>query len=247
MMSDHIGEVKVEWFASELVRRTEKIAEDAVSYGYAKGWLEDMDVTGRKLSLSRKAAARIVHQFMRFELRETELLDISPAGELQDLYDCRSCVMHVAQVYCKGIMDGLPFGEESLIFGMEETVWDDECAEILERLFCPGKRKTRVVLQQGERVAKVLTLSQVKEYLQQKDTMLIDVRILHDFRENHIKGAMHIAMNDILKNPYMVCENRKRRLLLYCEEGNQSEVAAQCLINAGYEKVYSFAWNGKEI
>ena len=46
MMSDHIGEVKVEWFASELVRRTEKIAEDAVSYGYAKGWLEDMDVTG---------------------------------------------------------------------------------------------------------------------------------------------------------------------------------------------------------
>ncbi|MBE5872906.1 MAG: rhodanese-like domain-containing protein [Lachnospiraceae bacterium] len=247
MMINHTDEVTVEWFASEIVRRAERIAEDVISYGYAKGWLEDMDVTGREMPISRKSAARIVHQFMRFELKETELLDISPAGELQDLYDCRSCVMHVAQVYCKGIMDGLPFGEESLIFGMEETVWDDECAEILERLFCLGKRKTRVVKQQGKRVAEVITLQQVKEFLQQKDTLLIDVRPLYDFRENHMKGAMHITMNEILKNPYMVCEDRTRRLLLYCEEGSQSEVAAQCLINAGYEKICSFAWNGKEI
>lgn len=246
-MSDHIGEVSVEWFALELVRRTETIAEDAISYGYSKGWLEDMDVTGRKLPISRKSAARIVHQFMRFELRETEFLEISPAGELQDLYDCRSCVMHVAQVYCKGIMDELVFGEGSLIFGMDKLVCADECADILDRLFCPGKRKTRAALRQGERVAGTVMLKQVKAYLQQKDTLLIDVRPLYDFREKHIKGAMHIAMNDILKNPYMVCENRKRRILLYCEEGNQSEVAAQCLINAGYEKVYSFAWNGKEI
>ena len=41
-------------------------------------------------------------------LKETkipDLKDISKAYELTDLFDCRVCATHVAQVYCRGIMD----------------------------------------------------------------------------------------------------------------------------------------------
>jgi len=53
--------------------------------------------------------------------------------------------------------------------------------------------------------------------------------------------AMNFPLMKIIKNPYAVCENRDKMILLYCEEGAQSEAAAKCLLEAGYEKVAYFA------
>ena len=235
--------VTIEQFVNDLIKQFGKDEENVISYGYRTGWLEDQDVTGKAQVLERRTAARIVHQFMRFELKEQEILDISIAGKLQDLYDCRSCVMHVAQVYSKGIIDGILNPDGRLIFGMKEPVSEEESEMVLERLFHPEKRQSKAAMPEKVKEVEVLTLEQAREYLRtDKDALLIDVRPLHEFQEQHLKNAMHIPLNDILKNPYRVCMRRDRCLLLYCEEGFQSEIAAECLLNAGYEKVCSFAW-----
>ena len=108
---------------------------DYMHYGYQAGWLEDMDVTGRDEPLLRKNAARIVHEFMRLELREPDLDDVSCATKLRDLYDHRVCAKHVMQVYAKGIMDGYYASDTLCLFGMNEPVNKEEMDEIISRVF----------------------------------------------------------------------------------------------------------------
>ena len=43
--------------------------------------------------------------------------------------------------------------------------------------------------------------------------------------------------------------NKSKKILLYCRSGRRSAVAAELLVNSGYEKVYDFGgindWKGK--
>ncbi len=113
---------------------------DYMQYGYHAGWLEDMDITGRDTPLLRKNAARIIHEFMRLELREPDLDDVSCATKLRDLYDCRVCAKHVMQVYAKGIMEGYYASDTLYLFGMNEPICRKEIDEIISRIFVPENR-----------------------------------------------------------------------------------------------------------
>ena len=79
--------------------------DDCISYGLKKGWLEYGDELYKDEPVLRKNEARIFHMFLLKELGINDLQDINKAGELRDLYDCRVCANHVAQVYLRGIMD----------------------------------------------------------------------------------------------------------------------------------------------
>ena len=79
--------------------------DDCISYGLKKGWLEYGDELYQDEPVLRKNEARIFHMFLLKELGINDLQDINIAGELRDLYDCRVCANHVAQVYLRGIMD----------------------------------------------------------------------------------------------------------------------------------------------
>ena len=79
--------------------------DDCISYGLQKGWLEYGDELYSDEPVLRKNEARIFHMFLLKELGIKDLQDIQKAGELRDLYDCRVCANHVAQVYLRGIMD----------------------------------------------------------------------------------------------------------------------------------------------
>ncbi len=113
---------------------------DYMQYGYHVGWLEDMDITGKDTPLLRKNAARIIHEFIRLELREPDLDDVSCAFKLRDLYDCRVCTKHVMQVYAKGIMDGYYASDTLYLFGMNEPVSMTEMAEIISHIFKQRKQ-----------------------------------------------------------------------------------------------------------
>ena len=244
------GYVSVEQFVDELLQKYRGVGmiTDAVSYGYRTGWLEDQDVVGRKQPLRRSSAARILHQFMRYELHEQDEINISPAGRLQDLYDCRSCVMHIAQVYIKGIMDGCYHQEERFVFGMDDNLLKKEANSILNCVFHKEERSPRVEGNQTLVEAEVISLKQAEELLQtKKDVLLIDVRTNNEFLTGHMKNAVNIPLAAMLKNPYAVSSRRDQYLLLYCTEGHKSSIAAQCLLQAGYEKVYSFAWENEKI
>lgn len=82
-------------------------------------------------NLERRNAARIVHFFMRKTLIEEDNPDWSAAKVLKDLYDCRTCVDHVAQMYVKGIMEA----KGKNIFGMRNIVDEKEADDIILRVF----------------------------------------------------------------------------------------------------------------
>lgn len=93
-----------EQFIQRLLKVFNDDAGDVFSYGLEKGWLEFEDRLYREDEITRKNIARIIHMYLLKEKGIPELQDISKAGELRDLYDCRVCANHVAQIYLRGII-----------------------------------------------------------------------------------------------------------------------------------------------
>ena len=110
---------------------------ELLQYGHLRGWLEDQDERHPEASLNRQSAARIIHQFLRIECKLPDLQDISSATRLKDLYTCRVCANHIAQVYARGIMNAEEIednGQLVLIFNHLRLVTKKECEKILETL-----------------------------------------------------------------------------------------------------------------
>lgn len=89
----------------------DKIIEMLVSFSgiskeelLQKGVLETGDLSESFEEIDRRSAARILHNFMRIVLGIKDEPDISKAYVLKDLFDCRVCANHIAQVYLKGVM-----------------------------------------------------------------------------------------------------------------------------------------------
>lgn len=100
---------------------------------YRQGWIEACDLAEPGKVLRHMDAARILHLYMQHVLGIPDLTDISAAGILKDLYDCRVCVNHIAQVYLRGIMDGvmIPSGNSSvIIFASQEPLRTSELMNI---------------------------------------------------------------------------------------------------------------------
>lgn len=76
--------------------------------------------------LDKRAAAKITHLFIRDVFGIKDLDNIDPAEKLRDLYDCRVCVNHIAQMYLRGIMDAIEMksttGDPFYIFDGRGTV-----------------------------------------------------------------------------------------------------------------------------
>ena len=58
-----------------------------------------------KEGMTRGDLAKAIHQYIKNVKGVNDLNDISKAAVLKDLYDCRVCVDHIAQVYLRGLMD----------------------------------------------------------------------------------------------------------------------------------------------
>lgn len=104
---------------------------DILSYGWDKGWLEEQDILWADRLIERRNAARIVHEFLRIELREQDERDIRKANVLTDLYDCKVCANHIAQVYLKGIMPS----KEPARFQLLMKIDENEMHDIVRKMF----------------------------------------------------------------------------------------------------------------
>ncbi|MCQ2494281.1 MAG: hypothetical protein MJ104_06740 [Lachnospiraceae bacterium] len=78
--------------------------EISVEEGRALGIYDAQDCMDMSASVERRHAARIFHLIL---LKKYGVKDIAidAASVLLDLYDCRVCVNHIAQVYLRGIME----------------------------------------------------------------------------------------------------------------------------------------------
>lgn len=101
---------------------------------YKAGVLELQDM--KETPLTKQAAARIVHRALLY-LGEHDERNVEKAFSLKDIYDCHTCVMHVAQVYVKGIMEP----SEELVFGMQKALTGEEAEVILSRIKNKSDRK----------------------------------------------------------------------------------------------------------
>ncbi len=69
------------------------------------GVIDEVALTNPGEEIDKKTVSLIIHNYMRQTLKISDLPDISKAYVLKDLFDCRVCANHIAQVYLRGIME----------------------------------------------------------------------------------------------------------------------------------------------
>ena len=119
---------------------------ELLRYGHFRLWLEDQDESHPENPLNRQTAARILHEFLRIECGLDDLQDISSATKLKDLYTCRVCTNHIAQVCARGLMHPQEIQtseKEELIFNHLELVQKNEVQEILGKVKVVIKQKCK--------------------------------------------------------------------------------------------------------
>lgn len=206
--------------------------------GMEKGWLEERERLEAGNPIERRTAAKIVHEFLRRECGEADEADWGAAVRLKDLYDCRTCVNHVAQVFAKGIMTGL--SED--VFGMREGLQTEEAVEIAERMADRKRRRPPLAVLKEEALSRRLSLEQALALAREdSQTILVDVRTREAYAREHLNGAVNVPFSVLLEDPGAVTADQTATLLLYCERGYQSEIAANRLAEAGYLQAYGFA------
>lgn len=85
--------------------------------------------------LERRTAAYMVHVYLSDVKKEPDESSIEPAFVLKDIYECSSCIRHIAQVFLKGIMPA-----QNGVFGVRMAVGEDEAKRITQRTFDRSKR-----------------------------------------------------------------------------------------------------------
>lgn len=205
-----------------------------MNYALHKGIIEDYDMTNINNPIERRSAARIVHETLLTELKEKNESKWSAAEELSDLYTCHTCVIHIAQVYVKGIM----LGHYNNMFDVHGSITCREASEIVVRML---DKKQRIPQTEG-RIFESKNLSPDEAWelmLNDSKAMLIDVRTKEEYKIAHIHGSICIPVNEILNNPFSVCENKDTPIILYCQKGYKSSASAQTLIDAGFKRIYT--------
>ncbi len=92
-------------FITELCRQAGEEPKDVFIRGRKEGWLEAEDELFADRDITRKNAARILHMYLLKVRGISDISGIEKAHVLRDLFDCRVCANHVAQMYLRGIMD----------------------------------------------------------------------------------------------------------------------------------------------
>ena len=69
--------------------------------------------------------------------------------------------------------------------------------------------------------------------------IILDVRTQEEYDSRHIKNAVCLPNEDILREPDIL-PDKGQQILVYCRSGNRSKQAAQKLADMGYENVLEF-------
>ena len=182
----------------------------------------------------KKDVARIVHEYLIRVLKEPDETDIRAASALKDLYSCRVCAGHIAQVYVKGIV----FPRSDRIFGLDDHLEADELEAVEERIFDTSLRKRVPAPETG---AERIRTEDIRDIA---DPLVVDVReAVYDGYpvEDLISGTAEIVSIPLIKiyrNPHIVCDDKLRNIVFVCDRGIKASMAAECTVKAGFMRVY---------
>lgn len=217
-----------------------------MEYGRRRGWLEAQDILEADSVLQRRRAAAILHGFLKQECGEADEREWGPSKNLADLYECRVCAAHVAQIYTKGIMEGkfLENPGQVLYFGMQDPVSALEAGEIVRRALDPGRRVLPVLsdFHRGsveEPGGIGIAESEAQRLLRERPEIKFwDVRTRTEYEAGHPEGAQNVPLMEILESPERWKASLADGVILYCDGGWRSRTAAECLAQTGCEEVY---------
>ena len=71
--------------------------------------------------------------------------------------------------------------------------------------------------------------------------LIVDVRTPKEFRQKHIKGAVNLPIEEIMKGNIFLPKDRE--IVVYCRSGSRSSVSAKVLTQKGWS-VYDVATQG---
>ena len=169
--------------------------------------------------MTKKEWAAWCHDYLLNTLHEPDETDWSAARALVDIYDCHTCVYHIAQVYVKGIIPARQV-DGKLEFGGDSIVSKDESDLYLERLKNSEKRLP-VPKQPAPKITKI-DLSQIKNL---ENPLIFDVQNEQIF-------------NSIRLNPVGVSSSFLQNIVLTCQRGYKSTLIADLLIKCGFVNVF---------
>lgn len=87
---------------------------------------------------------------------------------------------------------------------------------------------------------KTIDVHELKSKMEsESDFCLIDVRELEEWQDIRIPGALHIPKDQISVTIQTKVVDQTRPVYLHCRSGVRSLYAAQCMIDLGYQQVYS--------
>ena len=205
-----------------------------LDYALCQGIIEDYDISKWNNPIERRSAARIVHETLLMEFSERDEEEWSAADKLIDLYSCRSCVMHIAQVYVKGIM----FAREDNVFDLEGNITMNEATDIVVRVL--DKNKRIPPMKRKEAKSNLIQLEEAKEIMANNHkTILVDVRTYEEYKQGHLEESICLPLHNLINNPFSIGARKDTAIILYCQKGYKSSLAAQALIDAGYSNVYT--------
>ena len=146
------------------------------------------------------------------------------------MYSCRTCVQHISQVYVKGIID--PF--QPTYFNVTGPLTHAEAAVILLRMIDSTKRKPR--MKRENTAVAALTPDQATALFEEhKKAQLLDVRSQEEYQESHLPNSVSAPLETMSQ----LNLEKETPLVLYCQKGFKSQLAAELLIEAGYLHVYT--------
>ncbi len=98
---------------------------------------------------------------------------------------------------------------------------------------------------------KEYSASEVSEQMHNDHVVLLDVRTPEERNHQHIKGSLHIPVNELSQKMKMLEKYRKKEIICYCHSGNRSFTAAILLAKNGFKaanmKGGMIEWNSLEL
>ena len=72
-----------------------------------------------------------------------------------------------------------------------------------------------------------------------KNIVMIDVREREEWDQGHVPDAVHLPLSVLRNNPELFSPHRQNACVLYCQRGMRSKTAAEILLAAGFNDIYS--------
>ena len=79
----------------------------------------------------------------------------------------------------------------------------------------------------------------LKEMINEKDTLLIDIRTKEEFDEKNIDGAINIPLQNLMQDIDEIIDYKDKSVIIYCRSGHRSIIACNLLEMEGFKHIYN--------